>query len=137
LKNILFVCVHNSGRSQIAEAAFNHFAQTRNMDLVALSAGTNPADRLNTNVIESIAEIGIQTSGLAPKQLTNYMVEQSEIVITLGCNVDSNQCPSLNIREVIDWGLPDPSGMGMDATGNVRDEIIQRVEGLLASLNHK
>tara|TARA_B100001123_G_C15078817_1_gene934771 strand:+ start:553 stop:876 length:324 start_codon:yes stop_codon:yes gene_type:complete len=107
------------------------------MELVALSAGTNPAQRLNTNVIESIAEIGIQTSGLAPKQLTNDMVEQSEIVITLGCNVDSNQCPSLNIREVIDWGLPDPSGMGMDATRNVRDKIIQLVECLLASLNHK
>lgn len=136
MATILFLCVHNAGRSQMAEAIFNHLAEERGLAYTAESAGTELADRVHPNVVEAMAEIGLDLSGKRPKLLTNQMVEQAQRVITMGCAVDSEACPAINLREVEDWGLPDPKEMGLAEVGGVRDTIHGNVEALLSTFRH-
>ena len=134
MKEVLFVCVRNSGRSQMAEAFFNRLAEERGLDVRAGSAGTQPAERVNATVRQAMIEIGIDTSMLKPKLLTEEMVERAEIVVTMGCAVGANACPGIGRKDVTDWGMPDPEGMSEDQVRVLRDAIRSRVVALLESL---
>ena len=127
---VLFVCVHNAGRSQMAAALLAHHAGER---VVVRSAGTAPADTINPAVIEVIAELGIDllACGARPKRLEDAAVEASDVVITMGCG---DECPYFPGTRYLDWQLDDPAGQGVDAVRPIRDEIDRRVTTLLAEL---
>jgi arsenate reductase len=127
VKTVLFVCVHNSGRSQMAEALFNQMAETR---AVAISAGTKPASRVNPVVTEAMREIGMDISHKTPKLLTLEMLEKADRVITMGCDVEET-CPA-SFVPTEDWELGDPEGKPLEEIREIRDEIKTRVEKLLA-----
>ncbi|HEX2987024.1 MAG TPA: arsenate reductase ArsC [Chloroflexota bacterium] len=129
-KLVLFVCVHNSGRSQMAEAFFNRLTDGR---AISGSAGTEPTDGLNPTVVEAMGEIGIDLTGARPKLLTQHMLDRADRVITMGCSVEES-CPALFLPQVEDWGLEDPAGKPMEKVRQIRDEIAVRVKGLLAEL---
>jgi protein-tyrosine-phosphatase len=127
---VLFVCVHNSGRSQIAEAVFNHEAARMGLDARAESAGTVAGSAVNPVAVEALEEIGVEASGLRPKQLTQRMVEDAGRIVSMGCGVDADACPA---RFVVteDWGLDDPAGLPIEDVRRIRDEIVVRVRALL------
>ena len=134
MATVLFLCVHNAGRSQMAEAVFNRLAEQRSLAYTAESAGTVLADRIHPVVVEAMAEIGLDLSGKRPRLLTNHMVEQAARVVTMGCAVDSEACPGVALIEVEDWGLPDPKGMELAEVRAIRDTIRDNVESLLGTL---
>jgi len=127
---VLFVCVHNAGRSQMAAALLAHHAGDR---VVVRSAGTAPADTINPAVIEAMAELGIDllASGARPKKLEDAAVQGSDVVITMGCG---DECPYYPGTRYLDWKLDDPAGQGVDAVRPIRDEIDRRVTELLTEL---
>jgi len=127
---ILFVCVHNAGRSQMAAAFLAHHGGDH---VVVRSAGTAPADEINPAVVAAMAEVGIDlsTAGAHPKRLTDRAVEASDVVITMGCG---DECRFYPGKRYLDWELDDPAGHALDAVRPIRDEIEQRVLGLLAEL---
>jgi len=127
---VLFVCVHNAGRSQMAAALLTHHAGDR---VVVRSAGTAPADRVNPAVVEVMAELGIDlhAAGARPKRLEDAAVKASDVVITMGCG---DECPFYPGTRYLDWQLDDPAGQGVDAVRPIRDEIDRRVRDLLADL---
>lgn len=126
---VLFVCVGNAGRSQMAEAYFNHLAGSR---AVAASAGTVPAARVDPVVIQLMQEEGIDISAAVPKLLTQEMLDSADHVVTMGCGAE-NVCPAKWIATE-DWGLPDPKGKSMDEIRTIRDEIKSHVKTLLESI---
>jgi arsenate reductase len=125
---VLFVCVHNAGRSQMAAALLQHHAQGA---VAVRSAGSAPADAINPAVREVMAEIGIDISHEVPKKLTTDAVQASDVVITMGCG---DTCPVFPGKRYLDWELTDPAGKGAGAIRPIRDEIDRRVRGLLAEL---
>jgi arsenate reductase len=127
---VLFVCVHNAGRSQMAAALLAHHGGDR---VVVRSAGTAPAETINPAVVEVMAELGIDlhASGAYPKKLTDDAVEASDVVITMGCG---DNCPFYPGTRYLDWALDDPAGQGPDAVRPIRDEIDRRVRALLDEL---
>jgi len=127
---VLFVCIHNAGRSQMAAALLAHHASDR---VVVRSAGTAPADDINPAVVEVMAELGIDlhASGAHPKRLEDAAVEASDVVITMGCG---DECPFYPGTRYLDWKLDDPAGQGFDAVRPIRDEIDRRVQELIAEL---
>ena len=125
---VLFVCVHNSGRSQMAEAIFNRLAGGRHR---GISAGSNPAEAVNPVVVEALREIGIDTSGRRPRKLTVEIAEEADIAVTMGCG--EGICPIVP-GEVRDWPLEDPTGKPLEVVRRIRDEIEARVKALLAEL---
>lgn len=127
---VLFVCVHNAGRSQMAAALLAHHAGDR---IVVRSAGSAPADELNPAVIAAMEEVGIdlRAAGAHPKKLDDATVRASDVVITMGCG---DTCPIYPGKRYEDWGLDDPAGGDLDAVRPIRDEIRRRVEALLDSL---
>ena len=126
--SVLFVCVHNAGRSQMAAALLRHHGG----DAVEVrSAGSAPADAINPAVREVMAEIGIDLAGERPKILTTAAVEASDVVITMGCG---DACPVVPGKRYLDWALDDPAGQGADAVRPIRDDIDARVRALLAEL---
>lgn len=127
---VLFVCVHNAGRSQMAAALLTHHAQGA---VTVRSAGSAPADSINPAVREAMSEIGIDLTDAEPKKLTTGAVEASDIVITMGCG---DACPVFPGKRYLDWQLDDPAGRGVDAVRPIRDEIDNRVRALLAELAH-
>ena len=127
--SVLFVCVHNAGRSQMAAALLNHYAAGR---VEVRSAGSAPADAINPAVREAMAEVGIDISAEHPKLLTTDAVEASDVVITMGCG---DACPVFPGKRYLDWQLTDPAGKGVDAVRPIRDEIDTRVRGLLDELS--
>ena len=129
---VLFVCVHNAGRSQMAEAFTNHLAQEKGLDVVAESAGTVGGKILNPMAVEAMAELGISMEGHAPKLLTQEMVEGAR-VISMGCGVDAEACPAKFILAE-DWELEDPAGQGLEAVRVIRDQIRERVERMLSEV---
>ena len=132
MKQVLFVCVHNAGRSQMAEAFFNRFAHERGLEAHAESAGTAPGGQINPVAVQAMEELGISMAGYHPKPLTAEMANSSR-VITMGCGVEADMCPAgTYISE--DWGLPDPHGQGIEGVRQVRDAVKQRVEGLVEEL---
>ena len=127
---VLFVCVHNAGRSQMGAALLAHHAGDR---VVVRSAGTAPADTINPAVVEAMAELGIDlhASGARPKRLDDAAVQASDVVITMGCG---DTCPFYPGKRYLDWTLDDPAGRGVEAVRPIRDEIERRVLGLIAEL---
>jgi len=126
MKTVLFVCVHNSGRSQMAEAFFNQLAKGRAR---ALSAGTDPAEAVDTTVAAVMREIGIDLSRNRPKALTLEMLDEADKVITMGCGVEG-VCPA-SMVETEDWGLEDPKDKPLEKVREIRDEIRARVVKML------
>jgi protein-tyrosine-phosphatase len=127
MKKILFVCVENAGRSQMAEAFANHYLKGK---LVASSAGVMLADRVDPTVVEAMKEKGIDISMKKPKLLTMKMVEEADQVVTMGCSVEK-LCPAPLLKRVIDWGLEDPKGKPVERARQIRDEIERRVQKLI------
>jgi arsenate reductase (thioredoxin) len=127
---VLFVCVHNAGRSQMAAAMLARHGGDR---VVVRSAGTAPADSINPEVVEAMSEIGIDLaeSGTFPKRLDDAAVQASDVVITMGCGVE---CPFFPGKRYLDWQLDDPAGQGVEAVRPIRDEIERRVLRLLDEL---
>lgn len=134
MSDILFVCVHNAGRSQMAKAYFNKLAEEAGIGLRAESAGTEPAERVHPVVEAAMREAGIDLYGAKPRLMTNEAVERARQIITMGCAVDAQACPALLLRNVEDWGLPDPAGKDISEVRVIRDEVERRVASLVESL---
>lgn len=126
--SVLFVCVHNAGRSQMAAAFLTHMADGRAR---AASAGSAPAATVNPTVVRAMAEVGIDLSAATPKALTPAAVRDCDLVVTMGCG---DACPVIPGRRYLDWALPDPAGQGIEAVRPIRDEIERRVRELIAEL---
>ncbi|SOC49948.1 arsenate reductase [Blastococcus aggregatus] len=126
--SVLFVCVHNAGRSQMAAGWLTHLAG----DAVEVrSAGSLPADQVNPAALQAMAEVGIDISTARPKVLTTEAVQASDVVITMGCG---DACPIFPGKRYLDWELEDPAGQGVDAVRPIRDDIEGRIRGLLTEL---
>ncbi|GHC78990.1 arsenate reductase [Nocardiopsis terrae] len=126
--SVLFVCVHNAGRSQMAAAWLRHLSEGR---IEVRSAGSAPADSLNPAVVEAMAEVGIDISAERPKVLTHDAVETSDVCVTMGCG---DTCPIFPGKRYLDWTLPDPAGQGVAAVRPIRDDIRGRVAELVDEL---
>ena len=126
---VLFLCVHNAGRSQMALGWFNHLAGGR---AVAWSGGSEPGTEVNPSAIAAMREVGIDITAEFPKPWTDEIVQAADVVVTMGCG---DACPLFPGKRYEDWELEDPAGQTVDAVRPIRDEIEQRVRGLLASLN--
>ena len=126
--SVLFVCVHNAGRSQMAAAFLTHLSKG---EVEVRSAGSAPADAINPAVVEVMKEIGIDISHEVPKVLTTEAVIESDVVITMGCG---DACPFFPGKRYLDWKLNDPAGQGVASVRPIRDEIKALVEGLIAEL---
>ena len=131
MKTILFVCVHNSGRSQMAEAFFNQMAKGKAQ---AYSAGTQPADKVNPVVVEAMQEVGIDISQNKPRALTFEMVEQSNKMITMGCGAEAEAVCPASFIETEDWALEDPKGKSLEQVRKIRDKIKEKVINLLSEI---
>ena len=133
MKTVLYVCVHNAGRSQMAEAFTNKLAGERGLAVRGLSAGTVAGEAINPTAVAVMQEIGISMAGQAPKQLTQELADSADRVITMGCGVDAAACPArIHLSE--DWGLDDPKGRSIEKVRAIRDEIKTRVEALLTEV---
>ena len=128
---VLFVCVHNAGRSQMAAGYLQHLAGDR---VQVLSAGTQPKDQVNPSAIAAMAEEGIDIANSVPKVLTDESVKESDYVITMGCG---DACPFFPGKTYLDWPLSDPAGKGVDEVRPIRDEIRAKVEALIAEIDAK
>ncbi len=125
---VLFLCIHNAGRSQMSAG----FARAMGGDLLGVrSAGSKPGERVNPAAVQAMAEVGIDISDQVPQRLTYDMVEASDVVVTMGCG---DACPVLPGTVYRDWALPDPAGMGLEPVRHIRDDIRGRVEALVAEL---
>ena len=131
MKTVLFVCVHNSGRSQMAEAFFNKLAEGKAQ---ALSAGTKPSDEVNPVVVEAMKEAGIDISKNRPKMLTMDMVKQAERMITMGCGAEAEAVCPASFIETEDWALEDPKGKSLKEVQKIRDKIKKRVLTLIEEM---
>jgi len=130
IQNILFVCVENAGRSQMAEAFFRKYASKK---FNVISAGTIPSTQLNPLVVKVMQEIGINLDDQQPKLLSNNMIENSFKTINLGC-MDKESCPSLFVNDVVDWNISDPKEKTLDDVRKIRDTIKTEVMNLINSL---
>ena len=126
--SVLFVCVHNAGRSQMAAAFLTHLAGDK---VEVRSAGSAPADSINLAVVEALKEVGIDISHEQPKVLTTSAVEQSDVVITMGCG---DACPFFPGKRYLDWVLEDPAGQGVADVRPIREQIRKLVEELIPTL---
>jgi len=128
MATVLFVCLHNAGRSQMSQALFERAAAGRHK---ALSAGTTPADRVHPEVVAVMQELGIYLSNRTPQLLTRELAEQADVVVTMGCG---DACPYIPGKRYIDWNLPDPSGRPLDQVRAIRNDIARRIDALLTDL---
>jgi protein-tyrosine-phosphatase len=129
MARVLFVCLHNAGRSQMSEALFTRDAGDRHQ---AESAGTTPAEHVHPEVVEVMRELGIDLAERVPKQLTREAAERADVVVTMGCG---DECPYIPGKRYLDWDLQDPKGQSLDAVRRTRDEIGRRVAQLAAELD--
>jgi arsenate reductase len=125
---VLFICIHNAGRSQMAEAIFNSLSGGHHH---AISAGSQPSTQVNPVVVQALKEIGLDISGNKPKKLTSEMILQADLAVTMGCGEDA--CPVVP-NELRDWDLEDPHGKPIEEVRKIRDEILVRVKSLLNEL---
>ena len=128
MATVLFVCLHNAGRSQMSQALFERAAAGRH---IALSAGTTPADHVHPEVVAVIQELGIDLSDRRPQLLTRALAEQADVVVTMGCG---DACPYIPHKRYIDWELPDPKGRPISEVRATRDDIARRVKELVTDL---
>jgi arsenate reductase len=129
VSRVLFVCLHNAGRSQMSEALFARAAQARHE---ARSAGTQPAERVHAPVAAAMRELGIDLSQRVPRKLAQEDAEWAEVVVTMGCG---DACPYIPGKRYIDWELPDPSGRPLEEVRAIRDQIARRVDELVDELD--
>jgi arsenate reductase len=131
MANVLFVCLHNAGRSQISEALFTRAAGGRHE---VRSAGTTPAERVHPEVVEAMNEMGIDLAARKPRRLTREDAEWADVVVTMGCG---DECPYVPGKRYLDWDLPDPKGRPLAEVRRTRDEIGRRVEALTGELDRQ
>lgn len=129
MANVLFVCLHNAGRSQMSQALFDRAAGGRHS---ASSAGTQPLDRLHPEVVEVMGELDIDVSARRPKRLSEDLVRWADLVVTMGCG---DECPYLPGKRYVDWDLEDPRGRPIEVVRRLRDEIARRTAALVAELD--
>jgi arsenate reductase (thioredoxin) len=129
MKSVLFVCLHNAGRSQMSQALFERAAAGRHS---AASAGTTPAERVHPEVVEVMRELNIDLADRTPRALDRAMAERADVVVTMGCG---DECPYIPGKRYIDWELQDPKGLPLDQVRAIRDEIAARVDRLVAELD--
>ncbi|MBQ0884260.1 arsenate reductase ArsC [Streptomyces sp. RM72] len=129
--SVLFVCVHNAGRSQMAAAWLTHLAGDR---VEVRSAGSNPGEHVNPAAVEAMREVGVDISAEVPKMLTVDAVKESDVCVTMGCG---DTCPVFPGKRYLDWQLEDPAGQGVEAVRPIRDEIKVLVEGLIEQIAPK
>ena len=127
--SVLFVCLHNAGRSQMSQALFERAAAGRH---VAASAGTAPGERVHPEVVTVMCELGIDLAGRRPRRLSAELAQAADIVVTMGCG---DECPVVPGKRYLDWDLPDPKGRALRDVRATRDEIARRVDALLAELD--
>lgn len=129
-KKILFVCVENAGRSQMAEAFFRKYAPPQ---FEPISAGTCPSSKINPIVVEAMKEVGINLQNNAPKSLSPEMISTSAKTVNMGC-MDRESCPSLFVNEIEDWQIPDPKGKPIEEVRKIRDEIDFKIKQLVSNI---
>jgi arsenate reductase (thioredoxin) len=129
MAHVLFVCVHNAGRSQMSQVLFERAAEGRHS---AASAGTRPAERVHPEVVEAMRELDIDLAERRPKALDRDLAAEADVVVTMGCG---DECPYIPGTRYIDWDLQDPSGLPLDDVRAIRDDIARRVEELVAELD--
>ncbi|SFF60807.1 arsenate reductase ArsC [Streptomyces mirabilis] len=129
LASVLFVCVHNAGRSQMAAGFLSHLAGDR---IEVRSAGSVPGEQVNPAAVEAMQEVGVDIAGRQPKLLTTEAVQASDYVITMGCG---DACPVFPGKKYLDWALEDPAGKGVESVRPIRDEIKARVENLISEID--
>ncbi|MDX6509505.1 MAG: hypothetical protein QOG81_1257 [Gaiellaceae bacterium] len=128
MARVLFVCLHNAGRSQMSQALFERAAGGRHE---ARSAGTEPAEHVHREVVEAMRELGIDLADRTPQKLSDELAEWADVVVTMGCG---DACPYIPGKRYIDWNLPDPKGVPLDEVRALRDDIAQRTEALAREL---
>ena len=128
MTKVLFVCLHNAGRSQMSQALFEREAGGAHE---ARSAGTTPGERVHPEVVEAMRELGVDLSDRQPQRLTDELSRWADVVVTMGCG---DECPYLPGKRYIDWDLPDPKGRPLEEVRATRDEIARRVQALVADL---
>jgi protein-tyrosine-phosphatase len=129
MAHVLFVCLHNAGRSQMSQALFERAAEGRH---TAASAGTTPADRVHPEVVQVMGELDFDVSGHVPQKLTPELAQDADVLVTMGCG---DECPYFPGKRYIDWDLPDPKGLPIDSVRAIRDDIASRVGELVAELD--
>ena len=129
MAHVLFVCLHNAGRSQMSQALFERAAGGRH---TATSAGTTPGERVHPEVVQVMDELGIDLSDRVPRRLTTELAKEADVVVTMGCG---DECPYIPGKRYIDWELEDPKGRPVEEVRATRDEIERRVEGLVRELD--
>jgi arsenate reductase len=134
MRRVLFVCLRNAGRSQMAEALFNLLVEEGGLPLRASSAGIEPADRIYPEVVEAMRELDVDLTERHPRLLSDKQVRQAWRVITMGCAPDPASYPGILLKNVQDWDLPDPAGRSIEEVRAIRDEIQRRVNSLLDEL---
>jgi protein-tyrosine-phosphatase len=130
MKKILFVCVENAGRSQMAEAFFRKYMPK---GFEAISAGTKPSIHVNPIVLQAMKEIGIDIENQTPKHISQQIISESEKAINMGC-MDKESCPALFMKDILDWQIPDPKGKSIEEVRKIRDQIKTQVMILIKSL---
>ena len=130
MKRVLFVCIENAGRSQMAEVFANHYGKGR---VVAESAGTVPANEVNPTVVKVMKEKGLDVSRNRPALMDLERAKNADLVVTMGCSVEE-VCPAPLLRDAVDWGLEDPKGRPIEKVREIRDEIERRVQELLSNM---
>jgi protein-tyrosine-phosphatase len=131
-KSVLFVCVQNAGRSQIAEGFFKKYAPK---EYEAISAGTMPVSEINPFAVQVMSELGIDVSTQKSKEITEDMIRNSSKIVNMGC-MDKQSCPTLFLQNLIDWNIEDPKDKPIEIVRQIRDEIEQRVKELLANIKN-
>lgn len=131
MARVLFVCLHNAGRSQISEALFRKAAGTRH-ECSSAGSTADPEGKIHANVLEAMGEIGVDLSHASPNPLTYQMAEQADVIVTMGCG---DACPIFPGKRYLDWDLPDPKNLELDEVRVLRDEIARRVEELVSRLD--
>lgn len=129
MSRVLFVCIHNAGRSQMSQALFNHAARDRHE---ARSAGSSPGDRVHPQVIDVMDQLGIDLRAETPKALSDELAQWADVIVTMGCG---DACPYIPGTRYIDWELADPKGRSLDEVRVTRDEIARRIDELIAELD--
>ncbi len=130
MKKILFVCVENAGRSQMAEAFFKKYMPK---GFEVISAGTKPSSEVNSIVLQAMNEIGIDIKNQTPKHISQQIISESEKAVNMGC-IDKESCPALFMKDVLDWQIPDPKGKSIEEVRKIRDQIKTKVIILIKSL---
>ena len=129
MANVLFVCLHNAGRSQMSQTLFEAAVDRRHE---ARSAGTEPAERIHPQVVEVMGELGIDVADRSPRELTTDLAQWADVVVTMGCG---DACPYIPGKRYVDWDLPDPGGRPVEEVRAIRDDIGRRVQALAAELD--